>query len=377
MSADTELLPEEEGEEERPRRRWLGPLWLGAALLTLVVLCGVAGVTVWGLPEGPADEEAPGPGPTARVERTTLLREETLDGALGYAGGGTFFARSDGVVTWLPEVGSELAAGDRAWEIDGRPAILLHGDRPAYRPLEAGSSGEDVRQFERALAELGYTGFTVDDEYTWLTAEAVRRWQDDTEGMEVTGTVHPSQIWYTSGAVRVTGHEVDVSAGVAPAAALLTTSSTRRVVRVDLAVDDRGLLTEDAEVTVQLPGGESVTGVVESIGTVASVEGGEEGTGEEGGDPTVEVVIGLEDDAAGFLDQAPVTVVARGESREDVLAAPVGALIALPEDRYGLSVVGDDGTVRDVPVETGWFSDGLVEVTGEGIDEGAEVVVPG
>ncbi len=373
MSADTALLPEEEREEERPRRRrWLGPLWLGAALLTLVVLCGVAWAAVRGLPEGSQDGEAPGPGPTARVERTTLLREETLDGALGYAGGGTFFARSDGVVTRLPAVGSELTAGDPAWEVDGRPTVLLHGDRPAYRPLAAGSSGEDVRQFEQALADLGYSGFTVDDEYTWLTAEAVRRWQDDTEGMEVTGEVHPSQIWYTSGAVRVTGHEVDVSAGVAPATPLLTTSSTRQVVRVDLPVDDRDLLTEDAEVTVQLPGGESVAGVVESVGTVASVEEGEEG----GGDPTVEVVIGLEEDAADFLDQAPVTVVARGESREDVLAAPVGALIALPGDRYGLSVVDGDGTVRDVPVETGWFSDGRVEVTGEGIGEGTEVVVP-
>ncbi|MEU1900047.1 peptidoglycan-binding protein [Nocardiopsis dassonvillei] len=375
MSADTALLPEEEREEERPPRRWFGPLWLGAALLTLVLLCVVAWAAVRGLPGGSADGEAPDPGPTARIERTTLLREENLDGALGYAGGGTFFARSDGVVTRLPGVGSELTAGDLAWEIDGRPTLLLRGDRPAYRPLEPGSSGEDVRQFERALAELGYSGFTVDDEYTWLTAEAVRRWQDDTEGMEVTGEVHPSQIWYTSGAVRVTGHEVDVSAGVAPATALLTTSSTRQVVRVDLAVGDRDLLTEDAGVTVQLPGGESVAGVVESVGTVASVEEGEEGAGG-GGDPTVEVVIDLEEDPAGFLDQAPVTVVARGESREDVLAAPVGALIALPGDRYGLSVVDADGTVRDVPVETGWFSDGRVEVSGEGIGEGTEVVVP-
>ncbi|QUX29249.1 peptidoglycan-binding protein [Nocardiopsis akebiae] len=374
MSADTALLPEEEREEERPRRRRPGPLWLGAALLTLVVLCGVAWATVRGLPGDSPGGEAPDPGPTARVERTTMLREETFDGALGYAGGGTFFARSDGVVTRLPGVGSELTAGDLAWEVDGRPTVLLHGDRPAYRPLAPGSSGEDVRQFEQALAGLGYSGFTVDDEYTWLTAEAVRRWQDDTEGMEVTGEVRPSQIWYTSGAVRVTGHEVDVSAGVAPGTPLLTTSSTRQVVRVDLPVGDRDLLTDDAGVTVRLPGGENVAGVVESVGTVATVEEGEEGGG--GGDPTVEVVIDLEEDAADFLDQAPVTVVARGESREDVLAAPVGALIALPGDRYGLSVVDGDGTVHDVPVETGWFSDGRVEVSGEGIGEGTEVVVP-
>jgi multidrug efflux pump subunit AcrA (membrane-fusion protein) len=90
----------------------------------------------------------------------------------------------------------------------------------------------------------------------------------------------------------------------------------------------------------------------------------------------VEVVVTLSEDGEDFLDQAPVTVLARGESREDVLTAPVGALIALPGGEYGLSVVSGDGAVEDVPVETGWFADGLVEVTGDGIDAGTEVVVP-
>lgn len=382
MSGDTGLLTEghssaaeslgreDTGERPRRERRFFRPF---AVVLVLAALCAGTALTVWGLPRGEPEETPSAPEATALVECMTLSREEQLDGTLGYAGGGSFFSRNDGVLTWLPKVGEELSAGEHAWEVDGSPVILLRGDKPAYRVLEPGTRGSDVRQFEQALAELGYTGFTVDDEYTQLTAEAVRRWQEDTDGVDVTGTVDPDQVWFTSGTVRVTGHESAVGENVAPATPLLTTASTREIVDVDLEVDDRDLLAEDDEVTVEMPGGATATGEVTSVGTVAQVEEGED-PGEDS-DPTVDVQITLEESGEDFLDQAPVTVLAQGESREDVLAVPVGALIALPGDGYGMSVVGDRG-VEDVPVETGWFSDGLVEVTSDGIEAGTEVVVP-
>ncbi|MEV2278756.1 peptidoglycan-binding protein [Nocardiopsis sp. NPDC049922] len=378
----TATLPEEPDVEpeivERPRRGRRGLGWLVAALAALTALGAVAAFMVWGPPPPSDGQEAPRPESTARVERTTLERRETLEGTLGHPRAGSFFARSDGVLTRMPDVGAELSAGDRAWEIDGRPTILLRGDVPAHRLLEPGVRGEDVRRFEQALSELGYGGFTVDGEYTALTAEAVKNWQRDTEGMEVTGTVDPARIWYTSGPVRVTAHEVAVGSNVAPGTALLDTAATERVVRIDLDVDDRDLVAEGDEVTVEMPGGETVTGEVSSVGAVAETgeESPEGAPGDEGG-ATVEVLVRLADDAEGFLDQAPVAVEVRGQSREDVLAVPVGALIALSGGGYGVSVVDADGAVNDVPVETGWFSDGLVEVTGDGIDEGTEVVVPG
>lgn len=370
--------PGTEDAGERPRRGRRGLGRLAAALAALTALGALAAFTVWGPSASSGEEPAPRPGATAHVELTTLERRESLDGTLGHPRAGSFFARSDGVLTRLPDVGTELSAGDRAWEIDDRPTVLLRGDVPAHRLLEPGVRGEDVRRFEQALSELGYGGFTVDDEYTWLTAEAVRNWQRDTRGMEVTGTVDPARIWYTSGPVRVTSHEVAVGSDVGPGTALLDTTATERVVRIDLDVDDRGLVAEGDKVTVEMPGGGTVTGEVASVGTVAeAAEESQDGApGEEGG-ATVEVLVLLPDDAEGFLDRAPVTVEVRGQSREDVLAVPVGALIALSGGGYGVSVVDADGTVGEVPVETGWFSDGLVEVTGDGIGEGTEVVVPG
>ena len=61
---------------------------------------------------------------------------------------------------------------------------------------------------------------------------------------------------------------------------------------------------------------------------------------------------------------------APGETREGVLAVPVGALVALSEGGYAVQVA----TEGLVAVETGLFAKGLVEVTGDGVAEGIAVV---
>jgi multidrug efflux pump subunit AcrA (membrane-fusion protein) len=74
------------------------------------------------------------------------------------------------------------------------------------------------------------------------------------------------------------------------------------------------------------------------------------------------------------LDAAPVTVHVVTERREDVLAVPVNALVALLEGGYAVEVLDADGTRRYVAVDTGLFDDGLVEVTGDGLAAGDRVV---
>ena len=75
------------------------------------------------------------------------------------------------------------------------------------------------------------------------------------------------------------------------------------------------------------------------------------------------------------LDQATVDVAFTVAEREDVLAVPVAALLALAEGGYGLEVV-DGRTTRIVAVQTGLFAGGKVEVSGGGITEGTVVGEP-
>jgi hypothetical protein len=56
-------------------------------------------------------------------------------------------------------------------------------------------------------------------------------------------------------------------------------------------------------------------------------------------------------------------------------SGPVSALVALPDGRYALQVVSGQKVVS-VPVKTGVFVQGKVQVSGSGIAEGAVVGVP-
>jgi multidrug efflux pump subunit AcrA (membrane-fusion protein) len=81
--------------------------------------------------------------------------------------------------------------------------------------------------------------------------------------------------------------------------------------------------------------------------------------------------------AWGNLDQAPVTVNITTASVKNVLAVPVGALLARSPGGYVVEVADPGNTRRYVPVRPGIFDDtsGLVQVTGV-LAPGQRVVVP-
>ncbi len=79
--------------------------------------------------------------------------------------------------------------------------------------------------------------------------------------------------------------------------------------------------------------------------------------------------------AAAAFAQATVTVRFRSRSREDVLTVPVGALVPLGPERFGVEVPAGS-TTRRIPVRVGAFVAGRVEVSGRGIAPGVRVVVP-
>jgi peptidoglycan hydrolase-like protein with peptidoglycan-binding domain len=304
------------------------------------------------------------PPATAKVERTTLNATETVDGTLGYGDPATISSAARGTVTWLPEEGAKITRGHAVYSADNDRVPLLYGTLPFYRTLSDGAEGRDVKELEKNLKALGYKGFTVDRTFSAATADAVEEWQDDL-GVPVTGRVVPGDVVLARGAIRVA--DVRVSLGSPANGPVVTYTGTRQQVDVDLEVGDAGLVKKGVKATVELPDGATVDGKVTSVGKVATT-----GTGQ---NPvtTIRVVI-LPGKRLAAYDKAPVDVTIVSETRPDVLAVPVNALVALAEGGYAVQAV--DGSY--LPVKTGLFGGGSgggeVEVTG--VAEGTTVVVP-
>ena len=99
------------------------------------------------------------------------------------------------------------------------------------------------------------------------------------------------------------------------------------------------------------------------------------GGGVDGSDAYVEVEIRPDEPIDEVWIGASVDVEVTAELAENALSVPVSALLALVEGGYAVEVPDGDGT-RLIGVETGMFADGFVEIIGDGITDGLEVVVP-
>jgi hypothetical protein len=281
-----------------------------------------------------------------------------------------FTAGREGRVTRIAGQGETVEQGDELYRVDERPVILLYGVVPMFRDLGPGDSGADVAQLEANLAELGYGGFTVDDQYTSFTATAVRAWQEDA-GAEPTGTIARGDVVFAPQGGRVDALRTGVGDRAAPGTAVLDLTGTDQVVSLEVDVDDRDRFAVGAEVTVLLPGGDEVAG---TVGATAIVE-----VRSDNGDSAsvLQVEVALAEPVPDEFVGTAVDVVVAVDERTDVLLVPVNALLALAEGGYGLEVVADDGATSVVAVETGLFADGQVEVRSDDIAEGTVVGVAG
>ena len=140
----------------------------GAAVLAAVTVTG--GVVV----ASGSDEATAAALTTARQHREggagELASMVSLDGTLTYrarSDGSPFSAinRARGTYTKLPGEGREVDCGDVFYRVDDDPVLLLCGTVPAYRDLNRGDKGKDVRQLNRNLHELGYDADPDDSDY--------------------------------------------------------------------------------------------------------------------------------------------------------------------------------------------------------------------
>ncbi|MEV6285489.1 peptidoglycan-binding protein [Kribbella sp. NPDC051770] len=308
---------------------------------------------------------------TTKITQQTLKDTESADGELGYGTTSTVAGRRAGTATALPESGQQLHRGQTLYSVDNAPTTLLYGALPAYRRLDVDSEGQDVLQLEQNLQALGYDGFTVDDEYTANTAAAVEEWQED-RGLPETGAVELGQVVFAAGPVRVDSVQARVGAPVGPGQTVLTYSGTRKAVTVRLEAADLRLAKVGAAVTVGLPDDSTVPGKVEKVSTVIVPATGQDQ------EPTteLEVIVAISNQKAlAAYPTAAVDVTFVAAERKGVLTVPVAALLALTEGGFGVEVSDADGS-RYVPVKTGLFAGGRVEITGPGLKAGDLVGVP-
>lgn len=373
----------------RGGRRWRRGSW-AAVGMTVVVAAGAvagwrAGVFSPTTSPGAGEQGAAAPA-TAAVTRQDLSATTPVTATLGYAGSWTVAGQGGGTLTWLPSPGQVIGQGQVLYETDnGSPVVLLYGSVPDWRAMDEGVSGADVSQLNQDLVRLGYAD-RADvvalgwDHYSRETAYAVQLLEEHLGVAFPPGSLSLGDVAFEPQALRIS--RVTGSLGGPASGPVLTATSDQRVVTIALDASYESEVAVGDAVSVTLPDGTTTPGVVSAVGTVAttSASGSDPGTPGSGQSPitTIPVTVTLADpQAAGTLDQAPVTVYITTGSAHDALAVPVTALVAEASGAYAVEVVGPGNTRRWVPVKVGSVFDdtnGLVQVTGA-LTPGQRVVV--
>jgi HlyD family secretion protein len=352
-------------------------------IIAAIALAGSVGAGVFAMMNVPV-EQAQGPPPavptsTADVRRVDVVERRQVAGVLGHEGSYTVSAPGQGTLTAVPAIGTVVHRGEQLFEVNGQPVLLLYGQRPAWRTLQAGvTNGADVEQLESNLMELGFgDGLTVDETFTAATTTAVRRWQQANH-LTVTGAVPLGLVVFLPEAIRIANHELDLGVPVEPGALVERATSDRPAVTLQLLPRQLPTVKVGDPVVITMPDGTTRTGRITSIGAVTvTAQGGTGGQGNAQNQPAAPVAVQVDGDTGGFLDQSQVQVGISVGVHTGVLAVPITALNGLPSGGYEVVVV-DGSTTRRVQVRVGLFDEfaGLAEVSGPGLAEGQKVRVP-
>jgi len=364
----------------------------------ITVLAVVASLVWWAIAAAAPSEslpQKPANLATATVERQDLHLSQSATGVLGFGSSFEVQAVKTGTITWLPTVGTVVGRGQQLYRVNEEPVLLFQGVTPLYRVVNgSGLQGNDVQTVANNLVALGYLsefaeGSKTGDEFA-VAAQSLRKDKglpplelpptDDsvrpasdgsseygTEGVSgsiaTRGGIAHSDVYVAPSDVRVEGIDAQLGTTVAQGTILRVTQTAQKVT-LDAEAVSAISLTVGASVTLTLPGGQTTTGTVSEIAANAA-----EGADPARGQPAATIDV---DDSAPFegVESGPITVSLVSETRENVLAVPVAALLALREGGYALET--EDGKL--VAVTTGLFAGQFVEVSGSGVTEGMVVV---
>jgi hypothetical protein len=344
--------------------------WLPAVAAVVAAILGAVALLSGGEHMSSAAEAVPVN--TAPVEKGRLSASVSQDGTLTYRArpdGSPFSAinHARGTYTEVPEVGDKVGCGRVLYRVDDKPVLLFCGTVPAYRALQLGDAGPDVRQLNRNL-HVGGNAFTSK---TATALESVQRGR----GAHANGSLALGDAVFLPQAVRVAKVMAGLGGPAQPGAAALNATSDTLHVQVNLDPSDQGQVKRGDRAQITLPGDATVRGRVTAFGRAAATASGE---GSSAADATIPTYISLDDPskARGF-DKAPVGVVITTAGVDSALSVPVTALVGRSGGGFAVEVVSA-GEARDlVPVRIGLFDgvDGRVEVEGD-LRAGDRVAVP-
>src|ERR671933_2737939 len=355
----------------------------GALAAVAVLVAGICGVVAMSGADHPAAAARAPAANTEKVERGELSAMVSGAGTLTYRArsDGSPFAvvnQAGGVYTQLPEAGDKVGCGHVLYRVDNRPVLLLCGTVPAYRALHVGVRGPDVRQLNRNLHRLGYDNDAHvriargDSAFTSKTEQALRALQRK-RGAGVTGGLATGDAVFLPEAVRIAKVTGQVGGSARPGAPVLSATSGKLHVRVDLDASQQGDVEKGDRVQITLPGNTPVKGRVAGFGRVAQAE-----QGSQAATASIPTFIDLDDPAkAGGPDQAPVDVDITTRGVDNALSVPVTALVGRSGGGFAVEVVRAGGRADLVPVKLGLFDTdgGRVQVERD-VHAGDPVAVP-
>jgi peptidoglycan hydrolase-like protein with peptidoglycan-binding domain len=355
----------------------------GAAVLAIAAIAvGVVVRSSAGHATGDAQAGSPN---TAQVEQGKLSAVVSQDGVLNYKSrpdGAPYSVinQAQGVYTELPEIGQKVDCGDVLYQVDEHPVLLLCGAVPAYRALQTGDAGEDARQLNRNLHELGYdakAGVRIapsESDFTVKTEKALEALQRS-KGLAVTGVLASGDAVFLPEPVRIAKVGGEPGAPARPGAPILSATSDALQVQVNFESPQQGQVKTGDEAQITLPGNTVVTGKVVGFGRVAEAPAGQGGGVAEA---TIPTYISLDDPTkARGLDRAPVHVDITTAGVRSALSVPVTALVGKSGGGFAVELARAGGRRELVAVTVGLFDTGGGRVQVEGdLRAGDRVVVP-
>jgi peptidoglycan hydrolase-like protein with peptidoglycan-binding domain len=362
------------------RKRWV--LTVAAVVAVATIIASVAAISSANQANPAAQQPAVN---TAKVERGRLSAMVSMYGILTYRGqaDGSPYAvinQARGTYTKLPDGGDKVGCGDVFYRVNDNPVLLLCGTVPAYRGLQVGEVGNDVRQLNQNLHALGYDAAARvavspnDNNFTAQTQKALQALQHD-KGAAVTGALGIDGAVFLPESVRIAKVTGQLGGSAQPGAQVVSATSNTLQVQVALDASQQGEVKQGDRAQVTLPGNVSATGSVDRLGTVAQAPAGQN---QNPGAATIPAYISLDDPAkAAGLDQAPVQVNITTTGVDNALSVPVTAVIGRSGGGFAVEVVRADGQHELITVQLGLYdaTGGRVQVTGD-LREGDDVVVP-